>query len=292
MRKKVSMLSVIVPFFNGNLYIKRLLKSVKEIAFLCKENGNIKLELIIVNDSPLVEIELPEENDILPIVITNEYNVGIHGSRLKGLEKAKGDWVLFLDQDDELMTEGFMNQLNLTEVADVVIGNGLYQYGDNKVPIYKNYASMKSLIQKRWFLEIRNLIPSPGECLIKKDSIPTYWKNVELCNNGSDDWLLWLLLFNENNVFACNNEYVYIHNDSFGNNLSLDLEKMYKSSLEMCELLEKHTVFPKSELRILRKAIDFKFYQDTKQLSIQSVLKYLDIIGANVKYKLILMSKR
>ena len=232
-------LSVIVPFYHGNQYLKRLFTSIESVYI--KHAKTVEWEVILVNDSPEETIQLPETD--LPVkVITNQKNLGIQGTRLHGLYEASGDWILFLDQDDELVADGFQKQLQCTESADVVVGNGIYRLGKYNQSVFPNLKAMEYLIQEKQFIEIRNLIPSPGECLIKRERIPEIWINTQMQHNGADDWFLWLLLFKEKAVFVCNEQLVYIHNDTGGGNLSADYDKMRASSEEMVGILKKKNV--------------------------------------------------
>ncbi|MBR4864472.1 MAG: glycosyltransferase family 2 protein [Oscillospiraceae bacterium] len=280
-----SKISVIVPFYKGNQYLPRLFASIEAIVPICRAEDT-EVEVILVNDSPAVAVELPDDLKVTVQVIANEQNMGIHGTRLHGLEHATGDWILFLDQDDEILLPGFQKQLQLREGTDVVVGNGLYEYGTDRLPIYKSEKAMKYLIQADNFLRIRNLIPSPGCCLIRKAVIPACWQQNPMQSNGSDDWLLWLLLFWEKRSFVCNYGQVYIHNDAGGNNLSFDLEKMHRSNLELWKILERSGQFSEKELKWLDHSIHFKFYQDTRQLDLKKLLKYAPTILCNVRYKL------
>ena len=280
-----SKISVIVPFYKGNQYLPRLFASIEAVIPVC-EAENTQIEVLLVNDSPDVAIELPTPLHVSVQVIANEQNMGIHGTRLHGLAHAGGDWILFLDQDDEILLPGFQKQLQLRDRADVVVGNGLYEYGTQRLPIYRSEKAMNYLIQAKHFLRIRNLIPSPGCCLIRKAAIPACWTKTPMRCNGSDDWLLWLLLFQEDRRFACNFGQVYIHNDAGGKNLSFDLEKMHKSNLELWQILRGSGQFSDTELKWLDHSIHFKFYQDTKQLNLSKLIKYAPTILCNVRYKL------
>lgn len=286
MNTKSGEVSIIVPFYKGNNYLKRLLTSINKAA----QNNNCIFEVILVNDSPDEKIHLPDSSlDYINIIILNNpHNLGIHKSRCNGLLKATNDWIIFLDQDDELIAEGLKDQIILGHAADVVVGNGLYQYGDIRKKIYKNRKDMNYLIQKKRFIEIRNLIPSPGECLIKKDIIPKMWIQNPLVDNGADDWYLWLLLFSKNRKFVCNKELVYIHNETEAGNLSYDLDKMKKSCDEMYKKLKENNIFNANELKRLKRAINFKYLQDTNKIHIYDYFKYFDVVLSNIKYKLYL----
>lgn len=282
-KKKIS---IIIPFYRGNDFLPRLFDSITKVARVC-QNNETDIEVIVVNDSPDIDVILPQELEISVKVIVNTKNLGIQGARANGVSYANGDWILFLDQDDELLTDGFEKQLLLTKNSDVVVGNGIYQYGEEDRLIYPNEKVMKYIMREDIFIKIRNLIPSPGACLIKKDCIPDEWLTKHLKNNGSDDWFLWLLLFNQKRKFACNPKLVYKHNNANGENLSFDLDKMFRSSWEMQEYLGKQENYSKKKLNNLKKAIKFKYYQDTHQLNITKLFKYVYPIFNNCIYKLV-----
>lgn len=278
-------ISVIIPFYKGNKYLKRLIFSIENVAKKLSEKA--LFEIILVNDSPENDIECPET--LLKIeIIENEKNLGIQGARVVGLNHAKGEWILFLDQDDELVTDGFENQIELTRTSDVVVGNGIYNLGKVNKKIFDNQKNMEYLISEEKFIQIRNLIPSPGECLIRKDKIPRIWTENRLKINGADDWFLWLLLFKKKCKFSCNSKAVYIHNDSNGENLSANLIKMKESAIEAMNILYSNCIINEREFEQLNNAIMFKYYQDTNQLSIWKILRYIKPFIDNVKYRLTL----
>jgi hypothetical protein len=195
--------------------------------------------------------------------------------------------VLFLDQDDQLMEDGFVAQVRSASKGDVVIGNGLYQHDGRYREIFRNASEMKFRIQEKNLIRIRNLIPSPGSCLIKKSKVPFFWVQNPLKNNGADDWMLWLLLFSEKADFVFNEGFVFRHNEHKDNrNLSADLEKMYRSSIEMCSLLREHGGLNKEQTEALRKAVDFKYLQDSKRLSPRLLMRYREQIWNNVVFKM------
>lgn len=277
-------ISIIVPFYHGNGYMLRLLDSIKRCAEYCKDKS--RFEVIVVNDSPEEKVCIPQKFEKMNIsVISNEWNMGIQRTRINGLKYAKGDWILFLDQDDELICDGFLNQISLTKTNDVIIGNGLYQIDQCNIPIFHSYREMCYFMHLSRFIQIRNLIPSPGECLLRKDIIPQKWIENPLDNNGADDWLLWILLLKNEARVGCNPNLVYIHNNTHGKNLSSDLNKMKESSCEMYKLLTNLKCLNEDEKIDLKNAIMFKYLQDTKKLRLKDLWKYRSTILANVCYK-------
>lgn len=282
MKKKIS---IIIPFFYGNKYLPKLFKSIETVI---NDTYDIaEYEVIVINDSPEEKVIVPDTKvRINAKIINNKKNVGIQASRINGLHNSSGEWVLMIDQDDELCIEGFRNQILLTDYADVVVGNGEYNLKNVSKKIYSNKKIMNFLLRGKNFIQIRNLIPSPGEVLIKKDKIPNVWKTKVLDLNGADDWFLWILMFKSNNKFVGNPDKVYIHNDTDGDNLSANLFKMKDSSLQMLKILEDESILDENECKILNDAIFFKFFQDTKQLNIKHFFQYKRTIFDNIKYKL------
>ena len=74
--------SVIIPFYKGNQYINRLIKSIEKVVDLTKES--VVYEVIIINDSPEYEVSLPK-TDLDVKIIKNKSNMGTHGARVTGL---------------------------------------------------------------------------------------------------------------------------------------------------------------------------------------------------------------
>ena len=136
-------ITVIIPFYKGNIYIESLIKNILYIRNNTKANIT---DIIFVNDSPWVEVDLPVLDKNCPInvvVLKNDKNSGIQKSRVRGLMECVTPLVIFLDQDDYLIADGFNNQVEAIGNADIVVGNGLYQYGEKYRPIYKNEKVMK-----------------------------------------------------------------------------------------------------------------------------------------------------
>ena len=107
---------------------------------------------------------------------------------MNGLNKATGKYILFLDQDDEIADHCLKSQLAHMGNADVCIANGIMESENGKCLIYKNRRSQNYLKKKIGFIKVRDLIVSPGHCLIKRTSIPDYWKNHIMSVNSADDY--------------------------------------------------------------------------------------------------------
>lgn len=257
-------ISIITPFYKGNKYMKNFVecinKSVRRI--------DCEVELIMVNDSPDEKININGLLDnINLLIINNKINEGIHKSRINGLKKSSGDYILFLDQDDFIDEDFFYSNLsyiNKYPNYDMIVGNGIEELQEKNNIIYKNKMIMKMVSKKRTYFSVRNFIFSPGQCLIKKKSIPDYWLKNILKINGADDYYLWILMLCENKKFIVNPKKIYIHKNT-GSNLSNNQENMYKSELEMLSYLK--NLLSKKDYNDLKALLNFRYnYKNNKKI--------------------------
>ncbi len=273
-------ISIITPIYKGNKYLNNYLKMVEEAISEIKD-----VEVIWVNDSPNVPLEyddtLAKKIDLH--IIENKENCGIHKSRVNGLNKASGEYILFLDQDDEITKDALLSQYNKAKSYDLIIGNGYFEDKNGSHMIFENESSIKFVTKKKPYIEIRDFIVSPGQCLIRKEAIPEEWKENTLKNNGTDDFLLWLLMFNNNCKITTNFECIYKHKYT-GENVSLETDNMYKSQLELLDTLEKFDNYNTKDLKKLERTIKYKHNYKTN--FVKETLKNIDIFWYNIMYKI------
>lgn len=215
------MVSMIVPIYCGEKYLERLIQMYDVNRRNLKSKfKNQDLEMILVNDYPGEKIDVSRKD--ITIVI-NMTNIGIHASRLKGLQSSKGEYILFLDQDDIIDDEYIAKQLKIavSENSDATVCNGFHC----KLPIYDTEEQGKMSVMQ---VVGTNKIISPGQVLLKRDSIPHEWMENIIKISGADDWFLWILMHEKNAKFSYNNEKLYKHVIN-GRNRSLDSEAMIAS---------------------------------------------------------------
>lgn len=227
-------ISIICPLYKGKKYIENIVNIAVRNYDVARKQYKIYLEVIFVNDYIYEKIEVNKYNlkGIKVKLIENEKNKGIHFSRVRGLEKAEGEYIIFLDQDDDISDDYIISQLSNIGECDAIVCNGI-NMGHK---IYYSKKNMKTVCEEREYLNGKNLIISPGQVLIRKDAIPTEWRNNLLKNNGADDYFLWMLMLLKKKKIEYNYDVLYKHN-STGENTSNNFKMMTESVNEMMAYL-------------------------------------------------------
>ena len=185
-------LSIIIPCFEINknyIFLRELLEVIDNQGASIFEI----IELILVNDSPSVDIQNYIDKSIYNVNIlffSNYDNRGQAYSRNRGNELAKGEYLHFIDQDD-LIGLDFYSSIN--KIHDVCFTNCILFNSRNSVNhmgllkqyFLKRYYKVSHL---RYFLIFDNIILSPGQMIIRKDIFEKIGPFPELLNYGSDDY--------------------------------------------------------------------------------------------------------
>lgn len=219
-----------------------------------------ELEAILVNDSPWKRLEAAESDHQFFRVITNENNRGIHYSRVAGLAEATGDYIMFLDQDDTLADDALIKLLKAItkDDADVEVANATLEQADGSKLLWYRNAYHKSLVgDLKTYLRIGIQIISPGQCLIKKTSIPDFWKTHIMSKNGADDYFLWLLMLAQGSKFSCFDEPLYTHKYTAAN-ISADTTVTDESVYDFIDLLNDCDYFKQTDIFTLHEMITYK----------------------------------
>lgn len=112
-------ISVIVPIFKTEAYLRRCLDSILN-------NTYRNLEIICINDgSPDDSWKILEEYRALDsrFVVLNQENRGISAARNAGMDIATGEFIAFIDSDDWIHPNYFqyLVQLQKANNADIAI---------------------------------------------------------------------------------------------------------------------------------------------------------------------------
>lgn len=144
-----ALVSVVVPVFNAEEYLPRV--------FACFDTQMLRdFEVIFVDDGSsdasldlLKDYASRREN----VVIIQQENRGAGASRNVGLERAKGDYVVFVDADDAF-TPTFLDSVcakAVKENADIVLYGHVTEFGGEAITSYPQVCGMPEFKDKSVF---------------------------------------------------------------------------------------------------------------------------------------------
>lgn len=151
-------ISIIIPIYNGEKYLKRCILSIEKNHFPLSE-----LEIICINDGSKdnsVDILLELNHKFKNIKIINQKNQGIAATRNKGVKTARGKYLIFIDQDDYV-------EENYLQTYYQQINNGTYEM---VIGAYARIDSQNKIIYKM----------SPGKGILGRLTIVSPWARIYL----------------------------------------------------------------------------------------------------------------
>jgi glycosyltransferase involved in cell wall biosynthesis len=181
----MSLLSIIIPFYNSEKTIGRALDSLNRMSLKSKE----LTEVIIVDDGSQdrgTEIVESKKKGLSPltVVLIRQENQGSAGARNTGLEHSSGEWIFFLDADDELAFD---------PIPYITKFPGYSALGFT-VQLYKGFRLRRFLRPVR--ITVKNYLDiltaknplQPSNFIIKKDKITSSF-NAKFMY--LEDWIFW-----------------------------------------------------------------------------------------------------
>lgn len=196
---KTALVSIIIPFYNCQKYIKETLDCVAKQSYT-------NMEIILVNDG-----SSQEDNDYLQNLIQNrdicyiyQDNQGLSSARNAGAKLAKGDFLLFLDADDKIHPD------YLTKTVEVMqrhpnckIVYTLAEFFEAKTGLWQlpAYSTLDNLLKG-------NMIYCTA--LHKKldfDKIGGFDENLK----SHEDWDYWIRLLQDGGDVICLDEVLFYY---------------------------------------------------------------------------------
>lgn len=235
-------ISLVVPVYNTSRYLRKCLESIRNQAFS-------KIEVLLIDDGSTDDsIPICQEfvaNDSRFKLYCKE-NGGVSSARNFGISKAKGDWLLFVDSDDELMAHGIEKLYsNITDEVEMVMA-GYEEYDD--------FGNLQYAVTDR----IKSKITIPES--IRQLFSPTIYKY---------QGFLWNKLL-KNSVISVNNlrfdESIYYNEDRLF--LFFYLQKCSKSVIYITDPVYKYIHHRESAMACLGYHYNKKFLTDIDALAI------------------------
>lgn len=222
------LISVIVPVYNLENYIKRCLKSIQNQTYR-------NIEIIVVDDGSIddswnvINRIAKEDNRIIPI---HKENGGVSSARMLGLANANGEWIGFVDGDDEIEEDMYEVLINNAFECNADISHCGYKMIFNDGRITSFYDTKVKKIQDNTTGVIDLLegdLIEPGLCnkLYKK----SLFEDIELDTNIkiNEDLLLNYYLFKNSqlSIFEDLTKYHYLIRDNSASRSKLNDYKIY-----------------------------------------------------------------
>lgn len=129
----MALVTVIIPCHNSEELVERAINSV-----LAQSYPHIELLLVENNstDNTLAMLKKFEAKHPDKIAVHSEKRKGACAARNLGLSKAQGQWIQFLDADDELLPQKIENQMAIVSKSnpDIVVDDYLIMHSVTKKP--------------------------------------------------------------------------------------------------------------------------------------------------------------
>lgn len=196
-------ISIIIPVYNSEKYLSRCIDSVINQTYK-------DLEVILINDGSTddsLNVLKTYESLDNRIVIIDQKNQGVAKTRNKGLQKATGDYIMFIDNDDFLDTDYIETMYQGIEDNDIVV-SGYKRVTNNKIllnkiiknngfGIYENVAPWGKLIKKDYLIknDIKFFSYPIGEDIIFNLKLYSLTNKIFVIDNSNYNWY-----FNDSSV--------------------------------------------------------------------------------------------
>ncbi|MFA1737431.1 glycosyltransferase [Lysinibacillus fusiformis] len=162
-------ISVVIPAFNAELYIEKAIQSI------LRQTVHVN-EIIIIDDGSVdqtCKIVRNIQKDEPKIVLLTQKNAGASAARNRGIHEATGDWILFLDADDECSKE--LVKIYVTKIKEAtekfsMMYTAYFQIDMNSHIISPKLSGKRlSAIEGFCDILIRNPIISPSGVIVYKE---------------------------------------------------------------------------------------------------------------------------
>ncbi len=278
-------ISIIIPIYNGEKYIKNCIESVLHQSFK-------DFELILINDgstdnSQKISEEYQEKYNFVRVYFKE--NGGVSSARNLGIQKAKGQYITFIDSDDEIK-EKYLEILYHACQYDYVVSGIINRYVDSNKEVYQDIESVLDEscgndtrnLPKHFF--INGFIHSSCGKLYKTEILQKYdirFPNIRL----SEDSMFNILYLQHVNTWKILKEaqYIYMHRSQAGNATSIFREEDIDIYIELHNQMRK--------LPIKKSYVDITLYAQYLAICLKVVKQNISDEEKKIQLKKIMKKK-
>lgn len=281
-----SLITVIVPIFNAEGYIKRcvdsiLVQSYKYFELILINDGSEDNSLNIINALALQDSR---------IKVINQKNMGVSYARNNGINEATGLFISFVDSDD-LLESDYLKKMHDTIVeynSDIIISNTIVS-NEKSQKIYRNSFPKNILLDKNYVQKeiLQNLVKSEElfavwNKLYKRDIILENSIKFPIELKREEDQIFNLVYFShcKSAFFLDDQGYIYIEregsvsrNENILNSFLLSYEKFkldYNNYFKISEILSNDQIQNLKSIRFVNKSHYLYFHMSFSQYDFNS----------------------
>jgi len=210
-------ITVIIPTQNKRKSLKRSVESVLNQSF-------IDWELYIVNDS---SSPIKTYNDDRVKIIQNENINGANGSRNTGIKYAQGDYIAFLDDDDEWLPEKLDIQLNRMEKEQSILS-----FTGKNIFINSNFQKYSFRNSYLWRLNFYNFIGTTSSIIISADIIKSV-RGFDVSLSQLQDYDLFLRIKSLGTFSGINRPLINYYIDKSDDHVSINWGNFFSSAYKV-----------------------------------------------------------
>ena len=289
-------ISLIIPIFNAEKFLDNTIQSI-----IKQTIGFENIELILVDDCStdssreIIQKYASDYDNIKPIFLAENSGAASY-PRNKGIDEITGEYVMFLDADDEIFDDYCETLYNSIVKNDVDIVNCNHSSKlNNKIYINK---SIKSINGKE------TLIESSEKLSLKHTAWGNIYKasllkdnQIKFPNTMYDDGVFSIncLLKTEKPVIKLNNYpgYIYLieNEDSITHKASLKTLKGFIDGFELCKKLVKENNYEFSQKELIRSFVSMAIFILIKLDDLDIGIKELYTFENSLDFEIVLDSK-
>lgn len=190
------LVSVVIPFYNE---LDKLLKAVESVL----KQSYLNYEILLIDDysnidTAKIKVIAESRNNIF--LYENKKNMGPGYSRNYGVEKSRGEFIAFLDSDDEWMPNKLKNQINHMLINKIKASHTSYKRFDQRIKKFKKINSGKincSFPLSVFSCKVATPTVIVSKKILKKHIFPINIRHME-------DIILWLKVSKETKFVGVN----------------------------------------------------------------------------------------
>lgn len=241
-------ISVIIPIYNAEKYLKECLDSVigqslNEFEIICINDGSMDKSLNILEDYASKDKR---------IKIFNQENQGVSTARNNGIKEAQGEYIFFLDSDDYLENNALETAYNHIKKKDcdiLIFGANLIRNNEKKSAL--NIDLIEKIKKNQFsYIDFVNLNTVIWDKLFRTEFLKKHQIEFPTELVVSEDGVFCLQSYFLGAKYDYIDKILYNHNDCVANSITANCEYGIKEDFRSFQYLFKLEGFKTADLKI------------------------------------------